>query len=143
VMVSSLAALAARVRARGEMVVACLDAFKGEVYAGLYRAGDPPVAIADELAAAPERVAALIAALQHQDGALQHGTLHLVGDGPAKWPALRLEGARFDEQPPDAVEVGRLAAHRVRRGEHDDLASAAPRYIRPSEAELHARKEER
>ncbi len=142
-MVSSLAALAARVRAPGDLVVPCLDAWKGEVYAGFYRAGDPPEPLEQEMVGSVERVVERIAALQND-----HAALHIVGDGPAQrkivslmeGPALRLPTALHDEGPPDAAEVGRLAAHRLRRGERDDLAAAAPRYIRPSEAELAARK---
>jgi hypothetical protein len=35
--------------------------------------------------------------------------------------------------------VARLASLRAARGDYDDLASAAPAYIRPSEAELFKR----
>ena len=133
-MVSTLHALAARVVAPGALVVPCLDAFKGEVYAGFYRAGAVlhafPAAIVDELAGSPESVAIRIAALRSEFAAL-----HILGNGPTRWPALRLDGAVLDDAPPDAIEVARLALHRLRLGEHDDLASAAPRYLRPSEAE--------
>lgn len=129
-LVSSLATLAARAPA-GTIAVPCLDAFKGEVYAGFYRGGAPPMRDGDELVAAPERVAERIAAL------LALGPVHVIGDGPAKWPVLCVPGAvTEDRAPPDPVDVARIAAHRLHRGEEDDLAAAAPRYIRPSEAEI-------
>ncbi len=130
VMVSSLQALAARA-APGAAAVGCLDAFKGEVYAGFFRGGDPPAPVAAEVVAPASVVAARIREL------FDDRAVYLFGDGPARWRELAaVDGAVCDERPPDAAEVARLAAHRVARGDFDDLAAAAPRYIRPSEAEI-------
>jgi hypothetical protein len=62
----------------------------------------------------------------------------VVGNGAAKYPSLIVPGSRWlDEEPgPRPLDVARLGALRLGRGERDDLASAAPAYIRPSEAEL-------
>jgi tRNA threonylcarbamoyladenosine biosynthesis protein TsaB len=137
VLVSSLEALALRAPV-GVLAVGGIDAFKGEVYAGFFRreasetAPTCPAASPAEAVLAPDRLAALLAA------EVARGPVHLVGDVLDAWPILAVPGvAGGDRRPPDAVEVGRLAALRVARGEHDDLGSAVPRYIRPSEAELH------
>ena len=129
--VPSLQALARR-DPPGALAVACLDAFKGEVYACFYRAGDEPVALGPEEAIAPPRLALRLREL------LAREPLYLVGNGAQRWPELRLVGLPCaDEAPPDPVDIGHLAWRRLCRGEVDDLGSAAPRYVRPSEAELH------
>lgn len=127
VMISSLAALAAR--APDGRVCAALDAFKGEVYAAVFtvaagvpaREGDEavlaPASLVEKLAAAPVDV--------------------VVGSGVAKYPALAGCARLLDEEAgPRPSDVARLAAARAARGDYDDLAAAAPVYIRPSEAEL-------
>ena len=123
VMISSLAALAAR--APDGRVCATLDAFKGEVYAGFFdvRAG-VPTRDGQERVLAP---ATLLPALDGIDA--------VVGSGALKYREL---AARLldEEAGPRPADVARLAAERVARGEFDDLSTAAPAYIRPSEAEL-------
>lgn len=135
-MVSSLAALAARAP-EGALVVPCIDAWKGEVYAGFYRrgassSGEPLALLEAEAVLPPER---LVAWLQARAAA---EPVHLVGDGAARYPQLsEVTGViHVDRAPPDPADVGRLAALRLLRGEADDLAAAVPSYIRPSEAEL-------
>lgn len=143
-MISSLRALALRVPA-GAVAVGCIDAWKGEVYAGYFRGGPEPApfgeGLPEEEVLRPERLAERIAMLRAGAGA----PVHLVGDGPVRWPLVRAaggEGAALaplvaeDVEPPDPVDVARLAAMRHVRGEADDLAGASPRYLRPSEAEL-------
>ena len=133
-LVPSLAALVARVRATEEtLVFACIDAFKGEVYIGRYRSAEglSPVLIGAEETLSPTRLCEELRARAAE------GPVVLVGDGMVRWPELRIaELTAIDEGPPDPVDVGRLAALRWARGERDDLASACPRYIRLSEAEL-------
>ena len=126
VMVSSLAALAAR--APDGRVLATIDAFKGEIYAAVYevRAGVP----APDPAMDGERVLApakLLSTLEGVD--------FVVGSGAQKYREL---AARLldEEAGPRPADVARLAALRAARGDYDDLASAAPAYVRPSEAEL-------
>ena len=148
-MISSLAALALRAPPASR-VVACIDAFKGEVYAGRYLrlADDDPrgPVIPDgaalsagepvETVLAPERLAARLAAeLTGEAGAWP---LRLAGDVLERWPVLAVAGVDLaDRAPPDAESVARLARWRLSRGEHDALAAAVPAYIRPSEAEIH------
>jgi tRNA threonylcarbamoyladenosine biosynthesis protein TsaB len=127
VMISSLAALAAR--APDGRVCAALDAFKGEVYAAVFTVAAgvptiegaervlPPAALIELLAEAPVDV--------------------VVGSGAAKYPELVGAARLLDEEAgPRPADVARLGAIRAARGEYDDLAAAAPAYIRPSEAEL-------
>ena len=128
VMVPSLAALAAR--APDGRVLGTIDAFKGEVYAAVFavRAGVP------ELEGA-ERVlppAKLQSTLDGVDGMLGSGADPIARAlGPAAAPR------RLDQEAgPRPGDVARLAALRAARGDYDDVASAAPAYIRPSEAEL-------
>jgi len=133
-LVSSLEALAWRAPA-GAVAVACIDAFKCEVYAGVFArgAGGELSAIEPEAVLPPERLADRLRARLAAGGP----PLHLIGDGAERWPALHLAGlVRTDRQPPDAVAVGQIALARLRRGERDALGSAAPTYIRPSEAEM-------
>ncbi len=125
VMISSLAALAAR--APDGRVLATLDAFKGEVYGAVFDVtGGVPARAGDEAVLPPSALAARL-----------DGVAFVVGSGAQKYPEL--VGARrlLDEEPgPRPADVARLAAARAARGDYDDLATAAPAYIRPSEAEL-------
>lgn len=133
--VSSLQALALRAP-EGALAVPVLDAFKGEVYAGCYRRGPgfSLTALAAETVLDPAQLAAELAALV---AAEPPGSVHLIGDGLAQWPVLDVPDlVTADTAPPDPIDVGRLAALRVSRGERDDLAAAVPAYIRPSEVEL-------
>ncbi len=130
VMISSLAALAAR--APDGRTLATLDALKGEVYAGVFDVSDgiPTLAPAfggAELVIAPGKLLPRLG-----------GVACVVGSGAHKYHELIVDGARLldEEAGPRPGDVARLAAARVARGEFDDLARAAPAYIRPSEAEL-------
>jgi tRNA threonylcarbamoyladenosine biosynthesis protein TsaB len=123
VMVSSLAALAAR--APDGRVLATIDAFKGEVYAGLFLvSGGVPVLDGAEAVLPPAKLLATV-----------EGADAVVGSGAQKYREL---AARLldEEAGPRPSDVARLASLRAARGDYDDLASAAPAYIRPSEAEL-------
>lgn len=128
---SSLAALAWDLDAPdGALRVPVLDARRGELYAGFYRRhGDALVAAGPERVLPPAELAAAIAAW----GA---GDVHLAGD------ALTVHAAALAALPytrhaapitPPAAGVARaaLAGDRV-----DRLATGAPAYIRPSEAEV-------
>ena len=139
VLVPSLQALAARAP-RGALAAGVLDAFKGEVYAGFYRLpgpAEPPVPIPEgvEIAAPPARLALLLA----ERAAREPAPIHLIGDGALRWPELAISGlVASDCDPPDPIDVARIAGARLLCGATDDLDTAAPRYVRPSEAELHA-----
>lgn len=128
-LVSSLETLAARVP--DGRVGAVLDAYKGEVYAGLYDVtAGVPRALVEEQAWPPARLAEELA---------KHAPIVLVGDGAIRYPslvALLSGGARlYDEDgAPRPGDLARLGALRLAEGADDRLAG--PRYLRPSEAEL-------
>ena len=115
-MVSSLEALALRGRGR---VLAALDAFRGEVYAGVYDVDDGVTIVEPPFTALP---ASLPSATQ------------VIGNAFDKYPvpvgATRLEGAG-----PRARELLAAAEPRILRGEHDDPRLAAPSYVRASAPE--------
>jgi tRNA threonylcarbamoyladenosine biosynthesis protein TsaB len=128
-LVSSLAALA-HGAGSPELTLALLDARKHEVYAGLYRAAQP---VAPDAVLPPAQLA------EHVARAAAGAPVVVVGDGAAAYPeaaaacGVILAGARAT---PAAASVAALAAARLSRGESDDLITAAPSYIRASEAEL-------
>ncbi|WP_242370653.1 tRNA (adenosine(37)-N6)-threonylcarbamoyltransferase complex dimerization subunit type 1 TsaB [Anaeromyxobacter sp. SG26] len=134
--VSSLAAmaLAAEADARpGEVLVPLLDAKKGEVYAGFYRAAGGAVeAVLPEAALPP---AALLERVATVPGAAA------FGEGYAAYAAA-LEGhlARLATAiaAPTAAAVAALAGPRLAGASFDPQALFAlePHYVRPSEAEL-------
>jgi tRNA threonylcarbamoyladenosine biosynthesis protein TsaB len=134
---SSLAALALEAAslpaARGALLVPLLDARKGEVYAGYYRAeGEGVTAVRPEEAIAPEAVAARIAGL---------GSAVAFGEGFGAYrDALQGSLPLLESAPesPSGESVGRLAASRLRRATFDDQALFAlePHYVRKSEAEV-------
>jgi tRNA threonylcarbamoyladenosine biosynthesis protein TsaB len=130
VMISSLAALAAR--APDGRVLATLDALKGEVYAGVFEVAGGVPTLSPAFGGA-ERVIAPGKLLP-----LLPGVAHVVGSGAHKYHELVVDGARLldEEAGPRPSDVARLAALRAARSDFDDLASATPTYIRPSEAEL-------
>jgi tRNA threonylcarbamoyladenosine biosynthesis protein TsaB len=135
--VSSLAAMALEAAAlpggSEALLVPMLDARKGEVYAGFYRAdGDGVSAVHPEQALGPEAVASRIAGLGAAVG---------FGEGYAAYREILATGLPFlDEAPasPSGEAVGRLAASRLAQGAFDDQALFAlePHYVRKSEAEV-------
>ena len=136
--VSSLAAMALEAARSadapdGALLVPLLDARKGEVYAGFYRAsGGRVTAVRPEEAIAP---AALPGLLEGHPGAVG------FGEGYAAYaevlaPRLpRLEGGPAF---PSGEAVGLLAAPRLLGAPFDDQALFAlePHYVRKSEAEV-------
>jgi tRNA threonylcarbamoyladenosine biosynthesis protein TsaB len=130
VLVSSLQTLAARAP-EGARVCAVIDAYKCEVYAGRFIVDrGVPRPISDEVAIAPAQLAIELA---------PEVPLVLVGDGALRYrdqllsPTLTLLD---DDGSPRPGDLARLGQQRFAKGELADLAAAAPRYIRPSEAEL-------
>jgi tRNA threonylcarbamoyladenosine biosynthesis protein TsaB len=117
--VSSLGALAFEELEPEGVVVAVLDARKGELYAGAYRRdGDRTVLVGEERVVSPAALAAFV-----PPGA------RIVGDAVAE---LAGHSVAFPRTPSGAA-VARLALE----GERVDvLVSGAPSYIRPSEAEV-------
>jgi tRNA threonylcarbamoyladenosine biosynthesis protein TsaB len=135
--ISSLAAMALEAAAlpggRDALLVPMLDARKGEVYAGFYRAdGDGVSAVLPEQALAPEAVVDRISGLGAAVG---------FGEGYVAYREILATGLPFlGEAPatPSGEAVGRLAAARLARGAFDDQALFAlePHYVRKSEAEV-------
>ena len=129
--ISSLHALArAWQRGPDDLVLACIDARKGEIYVGGWQGENN---VFEERVVAPDRLAeALLLELPGR-------SLTLVGSGATAYRdalAARLgEGVRFasgDASHPPARHVAWLAS----RGKPAELDALEPRYIRPSEAEL-------
>jgi tRNA threonylcarbamoyladenosine biosynthesis protein TsaB len=131
VMVSSLEAMATRAP-RGARVLVALDAFRGDVYAGLYDVGDDgvPRAPTPSLAAFSCRPDALGATL----GGVP--TRYYAGEAFTKHPSAIPEGATFVDAPaPRARELLALGASRFAAGLVDDPRTAAPTYVRASAPE--------
>jgi tRNA threonylcarbamoyladenosine biosynthesis protein TsaB len=132
--VPTLDALAANVSFVPYKICPILDARKGEIYTALYRQGDEgiPQRLTSYMALKPEELVALISE-----------TTLLVGDGFLSYgDYLKRElGNRLVLAPPHlsvihASSVAWLGWHRLRAGEHEDISSCTPLYVRPSEAEL-------
>lgn len=138
VLVSSLDALACDLAAQAPqapLLLPCLDAGKGQVYARLYAADTMPRPLGDsDWAVSPEDLIRLA---------------REAAPAGSSGPALRIGGAGLDRYRdsftaglgedaispllpgPSARSIGRLGLARLRRGEHDDIETAVPRYGRP------------
>jgi tRNA threonylcarbamoyladenosine biosynthesis protein TsaB len=137
ILVSSLDALALDIfealGGEAEVAVPCIDAGKGEVYAGVYHRDLTALVRADHATAESWRLAP--GALAARLGAWPGAVLAVAGRG-AESHARVLEVAlgrapRLDVPGPSAIAGARLALLRHRRGEADDLESATPLYGRP------------
>ncbi len=138
--VSSLAAMAlaaAPDAAPGALLLPLLDARKGELYAGFYRAaGDGLEAVEPEAALPPQALLERVAALS-----LAGLRPAAFGEGYEAWRdrlAPALPRLRTEVSTPPAGAVARLAAARLGGAAYDAPALFAlePHYIRPSEAEV-------
>ncbi len=123
--VSSLAALAASAPPSGRPVAAWLDAGRREVYAGLYRDGEP---LLEEQVAPPDKILA----------GLPSGPVCFIGDGATAY--ARHIAARPEARPEDEIQVmpaclavatARLGAALLARGRPE---TPRPRYLRPPDA---------
>lgn len=136
---SSLAALALAAAPGPDptsLLVPLLDARKGEVYAGFYRAAaTAPAAVAPEAALAPSDLAARVAALTAEGArpAVFGQGREAYPDALAAFPPL--PGA---PQTPPALAVARLCAAALAGAEYDPahLFALEPHYVRKSEAEV-------
>lgn len=131
VLVSSLEALAMDMlpmTAPGEMLLPCLDAGKGQIFAQLFeRRGDRDVAaVTDEWVLLPDalapRCSAGVAIVYAGTGALRYRDVLTAGFG--------VRGRWVDCAGPTADAVARRATERLARGDTDDLAGAVPSYGR-------------
>ncbi|BDG02456.1 tRNA (adenosine(37)-N6)-threonylcarbamoyltransferase complex dimerization subunit type 1 TsaB [Anaeromyxobacter oryzae] len=137
--VSSLAAMALAAAAdapEGTLLVPLLDAKKGEVYAGFYRAeGKGVAAVAPDAALGPDALVARLAALPDP------GAARAFGEGYAAFAAAlegRLTRLATAVVTPPASAVAALAGDALLSRPFDAQALFAlePHYVRPSEAEL-------
>jgi tRNA threonylcarbamoyladenosine biosynthesis protein TsaB len=149
--VSSLAALAddalrelaadPRTAATGAVICAALDARRGEVFAGCFRAG---VALAPERVLPPQELgpwvdaiagAALAPSADFAAEQRAHAqAVYFAGDAIAVHPVLAVLDARWlAARTPSGRAVARLALTGARA---DITLGGAPTYIRPSEAEV-------
>jgi tRNA threonylcarbamoyladenosine biosynthesis protein TsaB len=134
---SSLAAMALEAAAlpgtEGALLVPMLDARKGEVYVGWYRAeGGRVTAVRPEEALPPGAVAAR---LEGAADALGFGEGYAAHAGALAPTLRRLDGA---PDTPSAQAVGRLSAPRLAEAAFDgpSLFALEPHYVRKSEAEV-------
>lgn len=127
--VSSLAALAydaAEADPAATVIAAVLDARRGEVFAGCFRAGAP---LAEERVLPPGQLAAWIAELA------AGAPVRFAGDALAVHADLAPLADRW--LPSVATPSGAAVAALALAGPREDvLAAGAPTYIRPSEAEV-------
>ena len=134
---SSLAAMAlaaSRGAPADALLVPLLDARKGEVYAGFFRAAAGGVEPVEPEAALPPD--ALAARLAGPAGALVFGEGREAHAGALA--TLARPAAPHDVLAPDALEIAALAAPRLAGAGFDALALFAlePHYVRKSEAEI-------
>lgn len=132
VMISSLEVLAARAPA-GASVLVAFDAFRGDVYAGLFDVDDqgrpqPRTPALAAFSCAPDALAGRLVGPPPR---------HYAGDGFVTHPrgipsgATPIDGATA----PRARELLFLAGARFRQGSVDDPRTAAPSYVRASAPE--------
>jgi tRNA A37 threonylcarbamoyladenosine modification protein TsaB len=108
--------------------VPCIDARRGEVFAGFF---GPQGEVAAEVVLEPGALRARLVgrpAVLVGDGALAYAEVFRGIELAAEGHAVR------------AREVGLLALDRLRRGESDDPAGAQPTYLRASDAEVGRRR---
>jgi tRNA threonylcarbamoyladenosine biosynthesis protein TsaB len=124
--VSSLAALADDARREiddGRVICAVLDARRGEVFAGCFRAGEP---LATERVLAPGDLAAWVREITGD------APVAFAGDAIVTYPDLGASGWLAARTP-----SGRAVAQRALAGARVDITrEGTPTYIRPSEAEV-------
>lgn len=134
---SSLAAMAlaaAPDAPEGAVLVPLLDAKKGEVYAGFYRAaGESVRAVEPEAALAPEALLDLLARLPGPALAFGEGYAAFAGAFSGRLPRLSTP-----VETPTAAAVAALAGCRLAGAAFDRQALFAlePHYVRKSEAEV-------
>ncbi len=133
--VSTLEALAQNAMPAGSLVCPMLDARRDQVYAGLYRTGPegyPEPAGKEALAGIDSLLEGLgdKEVLFLGDGAVRHGERIVRTLGQRA--VLAGSGCHAVR----AAAVGMIALRRFRERGGDDAVTLAPRYLRPSEAEM-------
>ena len=134
VLVSSLRALAcdlAEAAPNTTLLLPCIDAGKGQVYARLYLGGASPRAQGEtDWVVSPGDLCRLAGELAASRPLVAGGTgvdryLDVIRE------ALGECAVRPSLAGPSAQAIARLASLRLARGEHDDIETAVPRYGRP------------
>jgi len=136
ILLSSLDALAcdlAAVSPAAQLLLPCIDAGKGQVYARMYRVTCDTVPCAQgecDWVLAPDALCTLSA--ERATG----GSLLAGGTGVDRYievfrAALGENGVAASVAGPSAAAIARLALARIRRDDYDDLETAVPRYGRP------------
>ena len=130
----------------GTVIVPCLDARKGEVYAAAFRVRAPDwrranprlERLAPDAALSPAGFTSAFATWLDAGG-----TGMLLGDGPQRYPdvvvetlAGRVEVLPFARCHPRGATVARLGAGSFAAGGAHDRAALVPHYARASEAEV-------
>lgn len=140
--VSSPEAIASAALERAQQVVVLLDAFKGEVYAGVFRHGAGGGAVVEAMlplfhASPGEAAARALAVLDPAAGAL------VCGDGARRYePEImavlggRVILATAELDTPRGAWVAKLALRDFGRDGASDLATLEPTYVRGSDARL-------
>jgi tRNA threonylcarbamoyl adenosine modification protein YeaZ len=139
---ASTRSIAGEVGEGGVVAAPCIDAGKGQIYAGFFRP-DPVnlvLPIGDEWVLDPAEIA---------PAAPARGHLRLAGNGAVRYGEVidrvlagpRPRARRIEVAGPSAVSLGRLALLRLARGESDDLATAVPSYGRPPDITTPKRRE--
>ncbi len=142
---AAMALAAAPAVGEGVLLIPLLDAKKGEVYAGFYRAhGTRVEAVAPEAALAPAALAERAAALRAEGGLLVAFGAGLAAyrEALAGVPALAPAGEGTpplaEVATPPAIAVARLCATALEGAPHDcaKLFALEPHYVRASDVEL-------
>ncbi len=110
-----------------------LDARKGEIYCALFRhEGDRLIRLSEDAARSPD---SLVNRIQERTVFLGDG-LGVYGDLlKARLNELAVL-APFARRGGSAAAVAELGRRRLLQGQRDEISELAPRYLRPSEAEL-------
>ncbi|MBI2092464.1 MAG: tRNA (adenosine(37)-N6)-threonylcarbamoyltransferase complex dimerization subunit type 1 TsaB [Deltaproteobacteria bacterium] len=140
--VSSLEAIACGLPEKhpDKIIVPCIDAKRGEVYASAYEAGEKcPSAplpslqrIVDESSFSPDQLCAILEKFDLK--------CLFAGSGADRYRDLftsKMAGKfnMLSENISSAVNIGLIASEKFKNGLSDDVALLAPNYIRPSAAE--------
>jgi len=133
--IASLDALAHPVRHTSRVIVAVIDARRGEVFSAIYRAV-PGGVVRDRgyEVHAPDRLAAELQAMPGEMLAVGNGAMlyrHVLDD-----IGSRVEFASSISAHPEAAALVELAVPRFMREEHDRSFDVVPLYLRKSDAEI-------